>query len=133
ELAEHRRNESCAVCHDRIDPIGFGLENFDAIGRFREKEAGRPVVATGELPGGHVFSGAAELRALLQERHETEFLTNVTRRLTSFALGRALQAPDEGLVREMLVVLAASGNRADSLIEGIVLSDAFRKQGKEVP
>ncbi|MBP6600666.1 MAG: DUF1592 domain-containing protein [Verrucomicrobiales bacterium] len=133
ELAEHRRNESCAVCHDRIDPIGFGLENFDAIGRFREKEAGRPVDATGELPGGHVFSGAAELRALLQERHETEFLTNVTRRLTSFALGRALQAPDEGLVREMLVVLAASGNRADSLIEGIVLSDAFRKQGKEVP
>jgi hypothetical protein len=87
----------------------------------------------GELPGGHSFSGAAELRAQLQERHETEFLTNLTRRLTAFALGRALRPQDEGLVRELRDGLQASGNRADALIEGIVLSAAFRRQGKEIP
>ncbi len=128
ELAEHRRSESCAGCHDKIDPIGFGLENFDAIGRFRETEAGRPVDATGQLPGGATFTGPAELRALLMKRHQDEFMTNLTRRLTAFALGRALQPQDEGLVRLLLTDLKKTGHRADALIESIVLSQAFRTQ-----
>jgi hypothetical protein len=133
ELAAHRRNESCAGCHDKIDPIGFGLENFDAIGRFRAEEAGKPVDASGVLPGGQSFNGPAELRTLLKTRHQDEFIANLTRRLTAFALGRALKPQDEGLVRLLLADLKKSGHRADALIESIVLSEAFRTQGGVTP
>jgi hypothetical protein len=129
ELAAHRRNESCASCHDKIDPIGFGLENFDAIGRFRTEEAGKPVDATGILPGGHRFNGPAELRSLIATRHQDEFLTNLTRRLTAFALGRALKPQDEGLIRQMMTDLKKSGYRADALVESILFSEAFQTQG----
>jgi mono/diheme cytochrome c family protein len=132
ELAAHRRHESCAGCHDKIDPIGFGLEPFDAVGRIRSEEAGRPVDAAGRLPGGIAFTGPAELRALLAARHRDEFLANLTRRLTSFALGRALRPEDEGLVRDLLAALEASDHRADHLVEAIVLSEAFRTQGGPV-
>ncbi len=129
ELAAHRRNESCASCHDKIDPIGFGLENFDAIGRFREKEAGKPVDASGTLPGGIEINGPAELRSAIQQHHAHEFLRNVTQRLTAFALGRALKPQDEGLIRQLLATLKQKDHRADLLIESIVLSEAFRTQG----
>jgi hypothetical protein len=129
ELAAHRRNESCASCHDKIDPIGFGLENFDAIGRFREKEAGKPVDASGTLPGGIQINGPAELRNAIQQHHADEFIRNVTQRLAAFALGRALKPQDEGLIRQLLADLKKNDHRADGLIESIVLSEAFRTQG----
>jgi hypothetical protein len=131
ELAAHRRNESCASCHDKIDPIGFGLENFDAIGRFRAEEAGRAVDASGMLPGGASFNGPTELRLLLKSRHQDEFVTNLTRRFTAFALGRALRPQDEGLVRGLVSELTKADFRADALVEAIVLSEAFRTQGVE--
>jgi hypothetical protein len=129
ELAAHRRNESCAGCHDKIDPIGFGLENFDAIGRFRSQEAGKPVDATGTLPGGVTINGPAELRAAIQSRHQDEFLANLTRRLTAFALGRALKPQDEGLILELLAKLKRTDYQAGALVEAIVLSEAFQTQG----
>jgi hypothetical protein len=129
ELAAHRRNESCASCHDKIDPIGFGLENFDAIGRFREKEAGKSVDASGTLPGGIEINGPAELRNAIQQHHADEFIRNVTQRLTAFALGRALKPQDEGLIRQLLADLKSNDHRAEVLIESIVLSEAFRTQG----
>jgi len=130
ELAAHRRNESCAGCHDKIDPIGFGLENFDAIGRFRIQEAGKPVDASGTLPGGVAINGPAELRSAIQKYHTEEFLRNITQRLTAFALGRALKPQDEGLTRRLLADLKQHDQRADILVESIVLSEAFRTQGK---
>ena len=133
ELAAHRRSEACASCHDKIDPIGFGLENFDAIGRFRSMVAGRHVDATGSLPGGHSFSGPAELRALIQSRHQDEFIKNVTRRMMAFALGRRLRVEDEGLIRQLLVELRKSQYRADALVEAIVTSEPFGKQGGVEP
>ena len=129
ELAAHRRNESCASCHDKIDPIGFGLENFDAIGRFRAQEAGKPVDASGTLPGGIQINGPAELRKAIQQHYSDEFIRNVTQRLTAFALGRALKPQDEGLIRRLLAELQKNDHRADGLIESIVLSEAFRTQG----
>ncbi len=129
ELAAHRRNETCAACHDKIDPIGFGLENFDAIGRFRTEEAGKPVDASGQLPGDQNFNGPAELRTLLKTRHQDEFIANLTRRLTAFALGRALKPQDEGLIRLLLADLKKADYRADALVGAIVLSEAFRTQG----
>lgn len=128
ELAAHRRNASCAACHDRIDPIGFGLEIFDAIGRYRAEEADRPVDTTGRLPGGADFSGPAEMRRLLADRHADEFVTNVIRRLAAFALGRALEPEDEGLVLRLTAALQEAGYRADKLVEELVLSEAFRSQ-----
>lgn len=129
ELAAHRRNESCASCHDKIDPIGFGLENFDAIGRFREKEAGKPVDASGMLPGGIQIKGPAELRNAIQQHYADEFIRNITQRLTAFALGRALKPQDEGLIRQLMTDLKKNDHHADVLIESIVLSEAFRTQG----
>jgi hypothetical protein len=128
ELAMHRRQESCAGCHDKIDPIGFGLENFDAIGRYRTLEANKPVDASGELPGGFRFNGPAELRTLIADRYADEFFENVIRKLVAFALGRALKAEDEGLIRRLAQQSMATDYQADLLIESIVLSEAFRKQ-----
>jgi hypothetical protein len=129
ELAAHRRHESCAACHDKIDPVGFALENFDAIGRYRSEEAGRPVDASGTLPGGLKIQGPAQLRQALRQHHADEFIRNVVRRLSAFALGRALKPQDEGLVRRLLKTLDENDLRADALIEAVVLSEAFRTQG----
>jgi hypothetical protein len=128
ELAAHRRNESCAACHAKIDPLGFGLENFDAIGRYRDKEAGKPVDASGELPGGIRFNGAAELREYLLKNRKDEFVRNVTRRLLAFALGRDLRLQDEGTIHEILQAVKSHDYRADVLLESIVLSLPFRNQ-----
>lgn len=129
ELSAHRRHESCAGCHDKIDPVGFALENFDAIGRYRSEEAGRPVDASGTLPGGLQIQGPAQLRLALQQHHADEFIRNIVRRLSAFALGRALKPQDEGLVRQLLKTLEDNDLRADALVEAIVLSEAFRTQG----
>ncbi len=129
ELARHRRDASCAVCHDRIDPIGFGLECFDAIGRRRETQAGQPLDTAGSLPGGRTFAGPAELRALLAADYRDEFVANLIRRLLAFALGRSLRVEDEGLVQTIQTQLEHDDFRADTLIAAIVLSDAFAVQG----
>jgi hypothetical protein len=132
ELAEHRRNETCATCHDKLDPIGFGLENFDAIGRFRLKEAGKPVDARGELPGGATFNGSAELRAWLIKNRGKEFARNFTQHLLAFALGRELKPEDEGTVRDLLKTLQESDYRADALMEAVVISKPFLQQGPAI-
>jgi hypothetical protein len=133
ELAAHRRNEICASCYVKIDSIGFGLENFDAIGRFRGEEAGKPVDASGILPGGIRINGPAELRTAIQQPHADEFIRNVTQRLTAFALSRALKPQDEGLIRSPLADLKTKNHRADALVLAIVLSEAFRTQGATNP
>jgi hypothetical protein len=131
ELLAHRRNESCAVCHNRIDPIGFGLENFDAIGAFRREEAGRPVDNSGELPGGVTFRGAAELKQLLIRERKAQFLRNVVERLLSFALGRRLELYDEPIIAAITAAVEADDYRARTLIEQIVLSYPFQNQSNK--
>lgn len=133
ELAEHRRNETCAACHDKLDPIGFGLENFDAIGRFRLNEAGKPVDASGQLPGGTTFNGPAELRAWLLKSRSDEFARNFTHHLLAFALGRELKPEDEGTVRDLLKATKQGGYRVDALVEAVVTSGPFLKQGPAAP
>jgi hypothetical protein len=131
ELLNHRRNESCAVCHNKIDPVGFGLESFDAIGAFRREEAGRPVDSTGELPGGPTFRGAAELKQLLIRERKTEFLRNLVERLLSFALGRNLELYDEPTIAAITEAVAADNYKARTLIEQIVLSYPFQNQSNQ--
>ncbi|NQV28940.1 MAG: DUF1592 domain-containing protein [Rhodopirellula sp.] len=133
ELALHRRNPTCAACHDKIDPIGFGLGNFDAIGRFREKHAGKPIDAKGELPGGITFDGPVELKAYLVAERKTEFTRNLTRRLLSFALGRELQYFDEPSIEKIVNAVEAANYSSRELLNQIVLSYPFQYQTGRLP
>ena len=109
------RTRSCAVCHSRMDPYGFGLENFDAIGRWRETEDGKPVDAADTLPDGTSFKGPGELRAAILRRPE-EFVKTFTRKLLTYAVGRGLDYHDEPIVRRIVNQAARDQYRFSSII-----------------
>src|SRR5262249_13924305 len=104
-LEKHRDNAACAACHRVMDPIGFGLENFDWMGRWRDTENGKPVDATGETPQGDKFSGPVELRQVLL-RHKEEFIRNLTAKVLGYALGRSLQEDDQCTVQTIADAVA---------------------------
>ena len=121
----HRTNAVCANCHKILDPIGFGLENFDAIGRWRDKdESGGPIDAIGELPGGKRFSSPKELKALIAAR-ETDLTRNLTEKLLAYALCRQLDGYDHIIVDQMLQTIAKDGHKMQTLISEIVTSYPF--------
>ena len=124
-MAAHRRNAACATCHRRMDPLGFALENFDGIGRWREMEGPSPIDASGELPDGTAFDGPAEFRAALVERRG-EFVRTFTEKLLTYALGRPVGHHDMPAVRAILRAAEPGGYRWSSLILGIVDSPPFR-------
>jgi len=124
QLEEHRKNPECAGCHARMDPIGFGLENFDAIGRWRTQQGDGPVDASGVLPSGEKFSGPRELKAILLQKRG-EFLNNVSRKMLGYALGRELNKFDQCVLKDSANALAGSDNRPSALIQTIVLSKPF--------
>ncbi len=124
-LAQHRANPVCAGCHSRIDPLGFALENYDALGEWRTEEAGKPIDNTGELPDGTKFSGPEELKSVLMSRKDL-FVRNLTGRMLGYALGRGLQPSDFCTVDQIGADLKDNGYRSQRLIEGIVMSPAFR-------
>lgn len=128
ELIEHRRNESCSGCHRKIDPIGFGLENFDAIGRFRTEENGKPIDSRGELPDGVTFHGPVELKQYLLTRRKDDFVRNVTSKMLAYALGRPLRFYDEPVIDKITRALESNGYKARTLIEEVVLSYPFEYQ-----
>ncbi|RMG06624.1 MAG: DUF1592 domain-containing protein [Planctomycetota bacterium] len=127
-LAAHRRNPDCAACHARMDPIGLALEGFDAIGRQRNREAGRPIDRSGELPGGRRFVGAAGLRDDILAHRREDFVRCVAAKLFVYALGRGLRPADEVPLRA-LVRGVAPRYRFQDLVKGIVRLDAFQKRG----
>ncbi len=124
-LAAHRANPVCASCHAKMDPIGFGLENFDAVGAWRRSEGGAPIDASGALPSGVEFEGPAELRAALLARPET-FVRTLTTRLATYALGRGLEHHDAPAIRAIMAAAAGSRYTFSSLVLGIVESVPFR-------
>jgi hypothetical protein len=124
-LAAHRANPACASCHDVMDPIGFTLENFDAISRWRTREEQQPVDASGGLPDGSTCNGVGELeRALLQR--PALFAGAVVEKLLIFALGRGIEPHDAPAVRDILRHAQAGQYRFSSLILGIVNSPPFQ-------
>jgi hypothetical protein len=123
-LELHRQNAVCASCHASMDPLGFALENFDGIGRWRESETGNPIDASGALPDGTKFEGPAALRQLLLSRRE-QFVTAVTEKLLTYALGRGLESYDPPAVRQILRA-ATPDYRWSSIILGIVTSTPFQ-------
>jgi len=128
-LAQHRTNPVCGSCHSVIDPPGFALEHFDAIGGWRNiDESGRPVDATGTTVGGAPIEGLAGLRAILLQQPD-RFPTTVTEKLLAFALGRRLDYYDRPAVRQIVRAAAARDYRWSSLILGIVNSPTFLMRG----
>ena len=125
-LSQHRTNPVCASCHNTIDPVGFALENFDAVGRWRDHggDSG-PVDASGGLPGVGDFDGVDGLEAGLLSRPEL-FAGRVTEKLLTFALGRGVEYYDAPAIRKVLRDAAPDGHRFSSLILGIVKSVPFQ-------
>lgn len=121
----HRDEARCAVCHNRIDPIGFGLENFDAIGRWRDTDNGQPVDATGRLLSGKPFEGPLELKRILLSRRE-EFARMMSAQMLRFALGRELEYYDEPTVQAISAAVVQGDFSARTLVEEIVSSYPFR-------
>ena len=131
-MEQHRENPVCASCHNRIDPLGFALENFDATGQWRDRDrdAGMPIDAAGQLPDGAEFDGLVEFRELLLSRRE-QFINTATRRLLTYALGRGLEPYDMPAVRQVLRESAPTDYRWSSIIKGIVNSAPFQMRGAE--
>jgi Protein of unknown function (DUF1592)/Protein of unknown function (DUF1588)/Protein of unknown function (DUF1585)/Protein of unknown function (DUF1595) len=124
-LAAHRANPQCASCHNLMDPIGFALENFDAIGRWRTEEARLPIDSSGGLPDGTTCHGVADLEQALLQRPEL-FAGTVVEKLLIFALGRGIEPFDAPAVRDILRHAQADQYRWSSLILGIVNSPPFQ-------
>lgn len=125
QLEAHRTQPECAACHARMDPLGFGLENFDAIGRWRHHQNGLPVNSSGQLPSGETFNGPDQLKQVLLARKD-EFIRNLTRKLLGYSLGRGLNKFDECVITHGMEALAANDYRPSALIETIVLSYPFQ-------
>ena len=119
-LAQHRADPVCAGCHSRIDPLGFALENFDAIGQWRTEDAGKPLDISGELPDGTKFEGPDQLKAVLMARRDL-FIRNLTARMLGYALGRGLTPGDFCAVDEIAAKLKENGYKSQTLIEEIAM------------
>ena len=126
QLEVHRSKASCAGCHEKIDPLGFGLENFDAIGRWRDTDVnGRPVDSLAVMPGDITFRTPAELKELLLSSDEL-FLRNIARKMLAYALGRPLEYYDEPVVGSLVERLRKNGLQSHALVLGIVESLPFQ-------
>ncbi|MEQ8787757.1 MAG: DUF1592 domain-containing protein [Pirellulaceae bacterium] len=124
-LEQHRANPACAACHDRMDPIGFAFENYDAIGKFRDKDGEFEIETAGELPDGAQFAGPGEFKQVLRERKD-QFSRCVIEKLLTYALGRGLEYYDRPVVDRIQKQVADNDYRFSALISEIVRSQPFR-------
>lgn len=124
-LAQHRLNPACASCHDRMDPLGFALENYDAIGRWRDLDGTFPVDSAGILPDGSKIDSVNELEVAILNRPDI-FATAFTEKLMTYALGRPLEAADGPAVRMVVAFAKRDQYKIKSFIEGVILSRPFR-------
>ena len=126
-LEVHRRNPSCAACHDRFDPLGLALENFNGLGMWRDEEQGRPIDASGELITGETYEDVIGLKKILIDRHASEFYRCLTEKLLTYALGRGLEYYDEHTVDLIVERLEQHDGRFSVLLGGIIESVPFQQ------
>jgi hypothetical protein len=130
-MTQHMTDPACANCHARMDPIGFGLENFDAVGGFRTKDDGFAIDPSGTLPDGKSFKGPADLKQILKAKKEL-FSRCLTEKMLTYALGRGVEYYDRPTVERVNAALARKDYRFSTLVTEIVKSDPFRlRRGKE--
>jgi hypothetical protein len=125
QLEKHRAKAECATCHSRMDPLGFGLENFDALGRWRTEQAGQPIDNTGVLPSGDKFTGLGELKKLLLEKRRADYVSNLSRKMLGYALAREVNRVDLLVVADAAKALEDGEWRISCLLEAIVVSYPF--------
>jgi hypothetical protein len=125
QMVEHRANAVCASCHKTMDPIGLALENFDAVGAWRTRDAGGPIDVSGELADGTKVNGVVDLRNVIVNRPDM-FAGTMTEKLLIYALGRGLDYRDMPAVRGIIGEAAQNNYKASSLIMGIVRSTPFQ-------
>jgi mono/diheme cytochrome c family protein len=130
QMETHRTNAICASCHSRMDPLGFALENYDAIGKWRTMDGGFPVDSSGILPGGKKFANSAEMRQILSER-VPELTRTLTEKLLIYSLGRGLQRYDRPTVNGITKKVAASGYGFQTLVQEVVRSLPFQSRRAE--
>src|SRR5262249_19737459 len=126
-VEQHRSNPACASCHARMDPLGFGFENYDAIGAWRDKEGNFAVDASGTLPSGQSFHGAKELKTVLKAR-ERDFARCMTEKLLTYGIGRGLEYYDRCAVDRIVDALARDKYKFSRLVLEVVQSDPFEKR-----
>ena len=131
-MEAHRTNATCAGCHAKMDPIGFGLENFDAVGAWREKDGKSPIDASGTLPDGRKFNGPAELAKLLRSESDA-FAQCMTEKMIVYALGRGLESYDRLALKKIGAGVSAGQYRFSSLVLEIVKSLPFQMRRGERP
>ena len=125
-MQQHRANPVCASCHVRMDPLGFAMENYDGVGKWRTKEAGTEIDPSGKMPDGSSFRGPAELKKSLLASHRDEYLTTLTSKLLTYALGRGLEYYDMPAVRSITRQAAKDDYRVSALVTAIVQSTPFQ-------
>jgi hypothetical protein len=130
QLEKHRADATCASCHSKMDPLGFGLENYDAIGRWRDQDGNFPVDASGTLPNGRTFATPAEMRRILTSQLP-QFSRTLIEKVMTYALGRGIQPFDSRTVDNMNERLAEDGYRFQTLIRLVVASPAFQSRRGE--
>jgi hypothetical protein len=128
QMEQHRVNPNCAVCHVKMDAVGFGLENFDAIGKWRDNDGPDKIDPSGILPGGRNFKGPLDLAQILVEDKKTEFTRCVTMKMLTYALGRGLNVSDRCTVNSLVEHVAQNEFRISSLVKSIVTSPPFTTQ-----
>jgi len=128
-LEQHRANPRCAVCHDSMDPIGFGLENFDAAGAWRERDGQFPIDSSGKFPSGTSFRGPEELKQVLKAQSGL-FVRNIADKLLTYALGRGVEISDRAAVETIVQRVTADGHKFSTLVREIVHSPPFQMRGK---
>jgi hypothetical protein len=131
-MEAHRRSPQCASCHRVMDPLGFALENFDAIGEWRAKDESGPIDATGQLADGTHVDGPVALRTALL-KHADQFVQTFTEKLMTYALGRGVEYYDMPVVRQIAREAAAQHYRFSAIVLGIVQSPGFQMKKAPVP
>lgn len=133
QMEQHRANPACAVCHKVMDELGFALEHFDAVGRFRKLDGGAEIDDRGELPDGTSFEGPEALQQTIASKMRQPFLRCLTEKMLIYSLGRGLHYEDRCTVDAVMQQTEADGGRFSDLIHAITQSDAFRiRQGVDV-
>ncbi len=130
QMEAHRKNPACAVCHVRMDPLGFSLENFDALGKWRTTADDLPIDASASLPDGTKFDGVLGLRQLMAN-HQEDFARTFTQKLLGYSVGRSIEPTDLPAIRQITKQSAAGGYRWSSLIMGVVRSTPFTMSIKQ--
>ncbi len=127
-LALHASDKLCASCHSRMDPLGLALENFNALGRWRDQELNQPIETAGKLITGESFANIRELKRILATSHRQDFYYCLSQKLLTYALGRALDYYDTETLDQLVAQLEASGGRPSALLQGIVSSAPFQQR-----